>query len=157
MIRRAIIEDANRIAEIHVFGWRCAYRGIISDEYLFGKASVWKRIAAFENIIKLDSDEIYVFDDDCVIKAFMTIGNSRNEDRKNDFELYGIYVEPLLTGNGIGTQMVEFCEKIAIERKFGENILWVFKDNKKARRFYEKLGYSLDGREEYLEGTSKNS
>jgi len=66
-------------------------------------------------------------------------------------------VEPLLTGNGIGTQMVEFCEKIAIERKFGENILWVFKDNKKARRFYEKLGYSLDGREEYLEGTSKNS
>jgi len=43
MIRRAKVDDANRIAEIHVFGWRCAYRGIVSDEYLFGKASVGKQ------------------------------------------------------------------------------------------------------------------
>lgn len=78
MIRRAKIEDAKRIAEIHVFGWRCAYRGIISDEYLFGKTSVAKRIDAFTKAIEEAIEEIYVCDEDGIVKAFMTIGKCRN-------------------------------------------------------------------------------
>jgi len=43
MIRKATVEDANRLAEIHVFGWRFAYRNLISDELLFKKMNVVKR------------------------------------------------------------------------------------------------------------------
>ena len=151
MIRKACVDDASRIAEIHVFGWRCAYRSIITDEYLFAKASVIKRIDAFRNAIVEDVEEIYVFEETNIIKAFMTIGKCRNEDKSKSFELWGIYVEPLLTGNGIGTRMVEFCEEKAIERGYKENVLWVFQDNIKARRFYEKMGYKEDGKEEVIE------
>ena len=151
LIRRANIEDTNRIAEIHVFGWRSAYRGIISDEYLLGKASVARRTMAFSKAIEEDSEETYVFDENGLVKAFMTIGNCRNEDKKDAFELWGIYVEPMLKGQGIGAQLIDYCEKQAIERGYKEIVLWVFKENISARRFYEKMGYTFDGKEENIE------
>ena len=36
MIRAMEISDIPRVAEIHVFGWRSAFRGIISDEHFNG-------------------------------------------------------------------------------------------------------------------------
>jgi GNAT superfamily N-acetyltransferase len=151
MIRRALVKDAARLAEIHVFGWRCAYRGIVSDSFLFGEASVEKRISAFSKAISEGKEETYVFDDEGIIKALMTIGNSRNEDKKDSFELWGIYVEPCMTGGGIGTRMLAYCEQEAVKRGFRENFLWVFKENYRARKFYEKMGYAHDGKEELLE------
>ena len=35
MIRIAKIEDASRIAEINIYGWRNTYKGIIDDKRLF--------------------------------------------------------------------------------------------------------------------------
>jgi len=150
MIRRAVIDDAERIAEIHIFGWRSAYRGIVSDAYLFGKTSVAGRIAGVRKAIDEGLEETYVFEEDGILKAFMTIGNARNADKSDAFELWGLYVEPLFKGQGVGTQMVAFCEQCARERGFTEIILWVFKDNAKSRRFYEKMGYAPDGKEETI-------
>jgi len=81
----------------------------------------------------------------------MTIGKCRNEDKTDCFELWGIYVEPLLKNQGIGTEMIEYCESYAKENGYTENVLWVFKDNSLARKFYEKMGYKPDGKEEILE------
>jgi hypothetical protein len=52
MIRAMQISDASRAAEIHVFGWRSAYRGIISDDFLFNKMIVSKRVSYFENSVR---------------------------------------------------------------------------------------------------------
>lgn len=151
MIRRAVVEDAGRIAEIHVFGWRSAYRGIVSDSYLFGKTSVGKRIESLSRTLSENIEETYVFEEESIVKAFMTIGASRNQDKKNAFELWSIYVDPLLTGKGIGTQMIHYCEDCAKNRAYQENILWVFKDNIKTRKLYENLGYRFDGSELTIE------
>lgn len=135
MIRPANLDDATRIAEIHIFGWRAAYRGIISDEYLFAKLSVSKRILSLKKALEEKAEETYVLEDQGIIKGFMTLGPSRNEDKRDAFELWGIYVDPLLTGIGIGTEMVRFFEFIARERAYTETILWVFKDNTRSRGF----------------------
>lgn len=47
--------------------------------------------------------------------------------------------------------MIKYCEERAIERGYKENTLWVFKDNEKSIRFYEKMGYRPDGKEELIE------
>jgi hypothetical protein len=39
MIREAVADDGNRMAEINVTGWRFAYRNLISDENLFKLAA----------------------------------------------------------------------------------------------------------------------
>lgn len=151
MIRLAKNQDVSRIAEIHIFGWRSAYRDLISDEYLFSNLSVSKRINSLSTVKEQNNEETYVFEDSGIIKAFMILGNSRNVDKPNSYELYALYVEPLMKGQGIGTQMISEFESIAHSKGFKETILWVFKNNKSARSFYEKNGYLCDGKEKTIE------
>ena len=153
MIRPIAISDISRAAEIHVFAWRSAYRGIISDEYLFKTRSVAGSLKRFEDTVRDGTPETYVYDDG-IVKAFLTIGICRNEDKPNAFELGAIYVDPFMQGQGIGRQLAEFCEKQAVERGFNEICLWVLKENWQSRGFYEKMGYVADGSEEFLERLS---
>jgi len=96
MIRKATINDCSRIAEIHVFGWRCAYRNFIPLEHLFNTMTVKKREEKFLEYLSVDEskDETYVYEEDKIVKGFMTIGDCRDDDKdKNTFELHGIYKE----------------------------------------------------------------
>ena len=150
-IRRAEPRDSIRIAEIHIFGWRAAYRGIVSDKILFCELNVEDRINDFRQKNESSIHEIYVYEDNGIIKGFMKVGSCRNEDKKSSFELWGMYIDPLMKGNGIGTKLIKHCEQVAIERGCIENVLWVFKENLLARKFYEKNGYKTDGKEEIID------
>ena len=150
MIRPADISDANRMAEIHVFGWRTAYRGIVSDDFLFTQLHVAKQEKHFQDAIQNKLEESYVWDDG-IIKGFLTMGPCRDADEPNAFELWGIYVEPLMKRQGIGSQLVRFCEEIAKARGYTEIVLWVLEKNQSGRDFYEKLGYVADGKRNYIE------
>jgi GNAT superfamily N-acetyltransferase len=151
MIRKAEIEDALRIAEINIFAWRCAYRGIVSDDILFSKLLVAKKVKQFEKLINEGNENIFVYDEDGITKGFMNFGKCRNEDKPDDYELYAIYVEPLMKRQGVGTRLIKYFDDIAIENSYKESVLWVFKNNKESRKFYEKNGYINDGKEEFLE------
>ena len=144
MIRPAKIDDTNRMAEIHVFGWRTAYRGIIADDILFKRRNVADSNDWFSKAIINGTEENYVFDDG-IVKGFMNIGKCRDEDKPHSFELWGIYVEPLMKNQGIGSQFIKFCEQQAKERGYKEICLWVLEKNMNARKFYEKHGYRTDG------------
>jgi GNAT superfamily N-acetyltransferase len=52
-----------------------------------------------------------------------------------------LYVEPSLTGRGIGGQLVELAKR---ERPEGLR-LWTFEANAGARRFYERHGFTARG------------
>jgi len=143
MIRPMESADIPRAAEIHVFGWRSAYRGIVSDEFLFKDFTVAKRMEKFAEYLA-KGEETYVFDDG-ILKAFLTVGFSRDEDKPDSFNLSGLYVDPLMQGQGIGSILVDHFEKIAVERGFNDVYLWAFEENKSARTFYEKHGYTPDG------------
>lgn len=150
MIRIMEIADIYRAAEIHVFGWRSAYRGIVSDDFLFNKMIVAKRMNYFQKSVSDKTDESYVYDDG-IVKAILTIGICRDESKASAFELWGIYVDPFMQKQGIGSKMVKFCEEKALERGFKYVYLWVLEKNLSARRFYEKLGYLPDGEQKFIE------
>jgi len=149
MIRKATRDDAPRIAEIHVFGWRAAYRGIVPDEILFNRLSVVKRAPMIADALDTD-EETYVYDDG-IIRGWMTVGDCRDDDAKGAFELWGIYVDPLLKRAGVGRALVAFCEEIALARGKSEICLWVFSDNAPSRAFYEAMGFAADGKEQLIE------
>jgi len=146
MIRKAEASDVPRIAEIRVFGWRSAYRGIISDEILYKDTlvttDIQKWAARFDDNDK--GFENYVYDDG-ILKAFLCIGPCPEEDKPGAFELGAIYVDPGFKSQGIGTALANFCEKKAAEGGFREVCLWTFEKNTPTRAFYESLGYKPDG------------
>ena len=155
MIRIANIEDSSRMAEIHVFGWRCAYKDFIPLDYLYNKFTVKVREEKFREYfsIKHDNEEIYVYEHQNIVKAFLTIGNFRDDDDKDKkiFELMAIYVHPLFQRQKIGTKLVEFCIKEAISKNKEELVLWVFEKNKESIKFYEKMGFKKDGKKKLME------
>ena len=151
MIRAIELPDISRAAEIQVFGWRTAYRGIVSDEILFNRIQVLDKLDRYRDAAAGKSEEIYVFDDG-IIKAFMSIAPCRDADKPDSFELCAVYVEPFFKGQGIGAEMVKFCERKAFERGFREVCLWVLEENAASRKFYEKCGYSPDGKRQLIEG-----
>jgi ribosomal protein S18 acetylase RimI-like enzyme len=144
MIRLAKIEDSSRMAEINVFGWRCAYKHFISLEYLFNDLSIKNKEKRFIEILSIKNNpgKTYVFEEKNIVKAFMIIGNCNDEDKnEKTFELWAVYVDPLFQRQNIGKQLLDFCVNEAIKAKKEEITVWVFEKNDESIKFYEKMGY----------------
>ena len=152
MIRKATLADCQRLAEIHVSGWRCAYADFIGEAFLFGALSVKDRAEAFTRALADGSEETWVYEEDSIIKGMLTFGDCRDEDKGLEaFELWGIYLEPFYKRRGIGRKLVDFCLDQALERGRREVLLWVFEKNEATRRFYEAVGFHTDGKRQMLE------
>lgn len=105
----------------------------------------------FRKYITEKSGERYVFEEDNTIKGYMTIGNCRDDDKSQSFELWDFYVDPLLIRSGVGTKLITFCESETANRGFKEIVLWVFEKNMVGRSFYEKNGYLPEGRKKMID------
>jgi ribosomal protein S18 acetylase RimI-like enzyme len=145
MIRKATINDVSRIAEIQIYGWRFAYAKFLSEKKLYFDRQVIKSMKSHEKRIEEGNIDEFVYEDNEIIKGFMMMANSRDEDKKNAFELTVIYIEPYFKKQGIGTKMINYFEKVGREKNKKEFIVWVFDKNIEGKRFYEKNGYQHDG------------
>jgi len=143
-IRPMTPADIPRVAEIHVISRRTAYRGIISDSRLFSETTVHGQIPKFAERLADDTYTTVVYDDG-LLWAFMTMCACRDEDKPTAYEVRSIYVDPVRTSHGIGTQLLAYCYDTAKILGHDEICLWVLKENHAARAFYEKMGYTPDG------------
>jgi GNAT superfamily N-acetyltransferase len=142
--------DVSRLAEIHLSGWRHAYRGLVSDHELFVERQVVKSIKMFTQIIADTPERVCLFDDG-ILKGFALHLSCREEDALAAWEIGAIYVQPEFIGTGVGTAIVGRVEAIARAAGALAMKLWVLEQNAKARRFYEKCGYRPDGRSKMIE------
>jgi GNAT superfamily N-acetyltransferase len=62
-----------------------------------------------------------------------------------------IYVSPERWGTGVGRALMRAGEARLRTLGYKNVVLWVFKDNPRARRFYELAGWSADGAEQHAE------
>ena len=124
--------------------WRYAYRGIVNQDYLDGM-----KLEKVEEIAFKFKDGVYVAKDGEKVVGFVSYGEYRGEDLENAGEIYAIYLLEDYYGKGVGARLVE----TALEnlKDFHLVALWVFKENLRARKFYEKCGFSCDGKENTFE------
>jgi len=141
VIRRATADDARGIAEVHTRAWQVAYRHLFPPEAL-DAISVDEREERWRQNLADDDVEVLVAEEDGRVAAWATVGPSRDLDC--DGELYGIYAAPEAWGGGAGGAVMERALE-ELRARFQEAILWVLSDNPRARRFYEKHGWTLDG------------
>jgi ribosomal protein S18 acetylase RimI-like enzyme len=156
LIRPAAMADAQRIAEINVFGCRNAYRGIVPDSFLFRDLSVEKTAAGITRGIESGKGKIYVSDEDGLVKGFSILADCRDEDKKGVLEIALLYVDPAFMYQGIGTKLNTHAESIAKAREsdgtnIPEMVLWVLERNASGISFYLKNGYCEDGSRKYMD------
>ncbi len=153
-IRRAVPGDAKGIAECIVGGWKTAYRGILPNDFLDG-LTLKPRIIAWTNVLESGGEGDtpgWVAEAEDLVAGFIGSGPARDPDvAAPAAEVYALYVRPGYWRLGIGTRLMEQFVSHWRERGTTTLVLWVFEGNDRARRFYEALGWQLDGARQELE------
>ncbi len=145
-IRRAQVNDAPQLARVHVDAWQVAYHGVVPDSFLQG-FTYQKREAAFRRALAVNREETYLAEDSANALGILTIGACRDADLdvNSTGEIWGIYIAPTYWRRGIGTRLVHEAARMLQARGYREVVLWVLEDNVEARRFYEAMGFHIDG------------
>jgi len=145
-IRLAVPSDAPDMAEVLMRSWEVAYRDIIPAEYIREKSAT--RHDSFKRIITDENSTQYVIQTDGKTVGIMGINPTPHDDDLDDdiAELESIYLHPDWYRQGIGSQAMDFAYEVA--RRAGKTaiVLWVFAGNTNSIKFYEKCGFSADGK-----------
>lgn len=148
-IRNAKEEDAREIAEVHVEGWKVAYKDQIPSEYL-EKLSVEKKFKTWRDNLLNPKQGVsnFVAEDDGRVVGFCSVGPNREENTpQGTGELYAIYVASLKIGIGIGSFLHKAGLNFLRKSNYKDAVLWVLKTNKAAISFYERKGWMFDNAE----------
>lgn len=143
---RHITENDDRYAISHVYeeSWKYSYKDIIPQSYL-------DSIPKGRWADAIDNPEMHSL---IMLKDEKIIGTSSYcKSRLSDMEEYGeivsIYLLPEYIGKGYGKLLFKSAVNELKKLGFNDIFLWVLDENHRARRFYEKEGFTLSGR--YLE------
>jgi ribosomal protein S18 acetylase RimI-like enzyme len=141
-IRAAAPDDARPIAEVQVRTWQGAYAHVFPAEVL-AALDVEQRERMWTDLLTDDSLGTFVAEEGGRIVGFVGVGPSRDADGEG--ELYAIYVDPSAWGSVAGQALIDAARDWLSDR-YAEATLWVLEDNPRARRFYERNGWSVDSR-----------
>jgi GNAT superfamily N-acetyltransferase len=83
------------------------------------------------------------------LAGFCLFGPTRDQDGTNKptGEIIALNVRPEYWRRGFGKGLCEYAFDEAARRGWTVMTLWILKGNERAARFYEALGFSLDGSE----------
>ena len=138
MIRYYEEKDIEQVEKIITEDWKIAYKGIIDDEYLKNLDYKDKEKSIREKYQKRKSIVL----EEGIVKGYSRFGENREEE-KDLGELYALYVKADERGKKIGEKLLRKTASILKERGYKEMVIWCLKENKKARKFYEKMGGKL--------------
>ncbi|MBZ3904942.1 GNAT family N-acetyltransferase [Streptomyces griseiscabiei] len=152
-IREMTPADCRPVAEIRVGGWRTAYAGLVPRAYLDAmdvdedadkrRAMLARTDSPVANLIAERAGEIV---------GWAAYGPYRDgEVHTSDAELYALYVRPGHFGAGVGGALLGVATGRCAAAGHGRVLLWVLKENTRARRFYAHHGFAADGTEEPFE------
>ena len=139
VVRRAVVGDADAIGSVHVRAWQAAYRGQMSDGFLDGMSIADGRRRWRTTLSEPTPDRVVVVVEDPVdghVCGFAALGAA---------EVMAINLEPEAWGRGLGSALLAGALDALREHEVPEVHLWVLEANARARRFYERAGWSADG------------
>lgn len=125
--------------------WRWAYADLLPKKYLDG-LRLDRNVQNFSVMIgDTDSAQItWVACDDEGCCGLATAGPARSEGHGVG-EVYTIYVRERVLRQGVGRMLLAYSVAQLKATCHTSAILWVLEDNLRARRFYEREGWSHDG------------
>lgn len=150
LVRTATAADGAAIGRIHTEAWQVGYEHVFGAENL-ATIDMEDRQRRWTARLRGEGDlfgnyDVLVAEVDGEVVGWVTCGASRDDDPDAaDGELHGIYVDPRAWGKGVGPALMRATLDLLRERGFREATLWVLDDNPRARRFYEREGWRVDG------------
>lgn len=130
---------------MQVESWRWAYPGLLPQSYL-DALSVERRAEGWADLVSAKGTRavIWVASDERGCCGLVHAGPIRSE-RTTIGEVYSLYVSARVAGTGVGHLLLAYTTAQLKAMLFGTAVLWVLEKNERARRFYEREGFTLAG------------
>jgi ribosomal protein S18 acetylase RimI-like enzyme len=142
-IRSATPEDNKVLAYIQTESWKAAFDKILSPEYLSEYTNIHRVEEMYRNVLTNNraNGAILTVDGEPHCMAFWSA--YRGDDFPGCAELICIHSLCKNWNKGYGSIMMKHILTELRESQFSEVLLWVFEENMRARKFYEKHGFVL--------------
>ena len=128
------------ISNIYESSWKYAYKDIIPQNYLDSiPTGRWAN-----SINKIGMNNLVVIENGLIIGT-ASFCKSRWEQYSNYGEIVSIYFLPAYMGKGYGKHLLKKCVEELNGLGYNNILLWVLENNQRARRFYEKNGFTCSG------------
>lgn len=144
VLRRALVDDAPALAQLHVDCWEDAYTGLIPQSILDERrATVDERAQRWREILE-EHDRTWVAEAPEGLIGFAGAGPASDNDLEGDIDLQllALYVRAGWWGKGVGYAL--FRQVVGDRAAY----LWVLANNQRAIDFYQRQGFRLDGTED---------
>jgi ribosomal protein S18 acetylase RimI-like enzyme len=140
-LRPATGDDLPALAEVFVAAWQGGYRGVIPDDVIDAMDARTVAAELSPSLVAADRTTLVALDATGVVIGFTIFGPDRDRDAGY---LASLYVSPTAGGRGVGRSLLD----AAVQAMPGVDVtLWVFADNVRARRLYERAGFEPNGGE----------
>lgn len=145
-IRYASVDDCDILGEIHSESLKFSCTGIFTDDYITRTFSPERRKEGFRRELDMGCPETAILFAGDIPVGLFTFGKSRyGEVDGSCIEIWRIYLKPDYIGKGFGTTLMEWGLEELRKKGYKQAILWVLEGNHRARKFYERHGFVLDG------------
>src|SRR6185312_17276499 len=105
-VRRAGVDDAAAVADIHVRSWQVGYEHVFGADKL-ATLRVEQRLPRWREILAGDEQVCLLAEDDAGrVLGWCTLAASRDSDLENAGEVWGIYAAPEAWGSGAATALM---------------------------------------------------
>jgi ribosomal protein S18 acetylase RimI-like enzyme len=140
LIRAPKIDEAEEIADLHLLTWKETY-GTVFPPSAWGEEARNQRLGMWDAICSRPrpADRFAVAERDGRLIGFAGSGVSTDDSPVRERHLFFIYLLVSEQGSGAGQALLDAV------LSDGPASLWVLEDNPRARAFYERNGFVLDG------------
>lgn len=142
-VKNADFEDVKLMSEIMVKSFRYAFSAFISKQTMDAYTIEENCRVMLENLY-IEGKMHFLLGE----KSGMLVWQNAED---NLAEIVAIHSLPKSFGTGLGEAMLKKALSQMKETGQKSVFLWAFKENKRARRFYEKHGFTVDGTERISE------
>ena len=142
-IRKVKVGDANTLAFIQTESWKSAFNRILSKEDLDRYTDVNRAITLYIKLLNENIGNGFILTIDENPHCIAYWDKTRDDEMEGYSEIICIHSLCDNWRKGYGTEMMNHILSDIKNSGFSKVMLWVFKENHRARKFYERHGFVL--------------
>jgi len=145
-LRVGVGADAGAVAAVQVDSWRATYVGLLPEAVLDG-LSVGDKTEGWARVLGEGGRHVVVAESGGRMVGFASVGPGRDADLGGTTgQLTTLYVVDDAWGTGVGRALHDAALSRLADAGYRRGVVWMLSTNARARRFYDRQGWTADGR-----------
>lgn len=145
-IERVKLGDEATLAYIQTESWKAAFKDILDSDILQRCTQIDKATVMYRRLLEQNIGNGYLLKVEGTPHCIAWWDAARENDMPGYAELICIHSLQNQWQKGYGSKMMDAVLRDISDAGYTKVMLWVFEDNVRARRFYEKHGFTTDGK-----------